>query len=204
MTHLIVQVDEALGLSVRPSKPLLWKLGGHPRLPPSQHLYSLACKLQQLCLAATLAPNQDAAALSPVKQLLMSATKGLPDDQHSDLALSTVSADMDQDNAERISDETALTVAANLSADAELRQALQEGIALFQLAVSRAAGQQDSVPMLSRLGSTSEDPTDAAVAIVDSLQHEMETRAQQVTRLLLAFLVAPNNGHCRISARSTY
>ena len=203
MTHLVIQVNEALGLNVRPSKPLLWKLGGHPRLPPSQHLYSLACKLQQLCLAATLAPNQDPAALGPVRQLLTSATKGLPDDQHTDSALSTVSADMDQDKAERIPDETALTVAANLSADVELRQALQEGIALFQLAVSRAAGQQGSVPMLSRLGSTSEDPTDAAAAIVDSLQHEMESRALQVTRLLLAFLAAPNNGQCQISARNT-
>ncbi len=204
MTHLVIQVNEALGLNVRPSKPLLWKLGGHPRLPPSQYLYSLACKLQQLCLAATLAPNQDPAALGPVRQLLTSATKGLPDDQHTDSALSTVSADdMDQDTAERISDETALTLAANLAADVGLRQALQEGIALFQLAVSRAAGQQGSVPMMSRLGSTSEDPTDAAAAIVDSLQHEMESRALQVTRLLLAFLAAPNNGQCQISARNT-
>ena len=185
----LVQVNEVLGLHTRPSKPLLWKLGGHPRLPPSQHLYSLACQLQQLCTVVSAASADDPAALSPVKQLLLSARTGTADDQRADAALSEGSADREQISAEGISDETALTVAANLAADMELRQALQEGTALFQLVVSQAALQPGSLPALGRLGSKAADPAAAAASIVDSLQREVLDRALKVISLLLASTV---------------
>ncbi len=175
-----------LGLHTRPSKPLLWKLGGHPRLPPSQHLYSLACQLQQLCMAASAASTDDPTALSPVKQLLSSARKGTADDQRTDAALSEDSAEREHISAEGIGDETAVMVGANLAADVELRQALQEGSALFQLVVSQAALQPGSLPALGRLGGVSAtDPAAAAASIVDSLHREVTTRALKVRTFLL-------------------
>ena len=173
-----------LGLHTRPSKPLLWKLGGHPRLPPSQPLYSLACQLQQLFMAASLASTEDSAALSPVKQLLLSARKGTADNQRADAALSEDSAEREQLSVEGISDETAVTVAANLAADVELRQALQEGAALFQLVVSQAALQPGSLPALGRLGGNAADPAVAALSIVESLRREILKKALKVRSLL--------------------
>ena len=86
----------------------------------------------------------------------------------------------EQISAEGIPDELALTVSANLAADMELRQALQEGSALFKLAVSYAAVQPGSMPALSRLGSNAADPVAAAASVVDSLQREVSGRAIQV------------------------
>ena len=182
----LAQVNEALGLHTRPSKPLLWKLGGHCKLPPSQHLYSLACRLQQLCMAASPASADDPAALIPVKQLLLSARSGTADNQHADAALSNGGMEREQTSSEGVSDETAVTVAANLAADVELRQALQEGSALFQLVVSQAALQPGSLPALGRLGGGAADPAAAAASIVDSLQSEIMGRALRVRSLLSA------------------
>ncbi len=173
-----------LGLHTRPSKPLLWQLGGHPRLPPSQHLYSLACQLQQLCMAASLASAEDPASLRPVKQLLLSAREGAAEDQHANAALSRDIAEREQGGVEGISDETAVTVAANLAADVELRQALQEGSALFQLVVSQEALRPGSLPALGRLGGSAADPAAAAASIVESLQREVLDRGLKVRSLL--------------------
>ena len=84
-------------------------------------------------------------------------------------------------------------MAAKLAADVELRRALQEGAALFQLAVSQAAGQPGSVPMLGRLGGDAADPSAAAASIVASLQREIVGRALQVDILIccLSFAAAP-------------
>ena len=185
--HFLAQVNEALGLHTRPSKPLLWKLGGHPRLPPSQHLYGLACKLQQLCMAVSLASTEDPAAIAPVKQLLPLATEALANGQHADAAVGGANVEGEQDGADACSTETAATVAANLAADVELRQALQEGVALFQLAVSQVAAPPGSLPALGRLGRLGyegADPAAAAASIVDTLQREVTGRAIQVIRLL--------------------
>ena len=175
-----MQVNEVLGLHTRQSKPLLWKLGGHPRLPPSQHLYGLACQLQQLCMAASLVSTEDSPALSPVKQLLLSARTGTADHQRADAAISRDGAEMEQISAEGISDETADTVAANLAADVELRQALQEGAGLFQLVVLQAALQPGSLPALGGLGGNAADPAVAALSILESLQREVLERGLKV------------------------
>ena len=134
-------------------------------------------------MAASLASTGDLNALSPVKQLLLSATRGAANDRHADAAPSMDIAMREQDSVEGIADETALTVAANLAADVELRQALQEGSALFQLVVSQAAVQPGTVPALGRLGSKAADPAVAAASIVDSLQREVTSRALKVSIL---------------------
>ena len=169
-----------LGLHTRPSKPLLWKLGGHPRLPPSQYLYGMACKLQQLCVVASLPSTEGPAALGPVKQLLLSATADAAATQHARAAFSRDDAESEPAAAEGIPDEMALMVSANLAADVKLRQALQEGSALFQLAVSHAIAQPGSLPALGRLGGNAADPVAAAASVVDSLQREVTGRAVQV------------------------
>lgn len=185
-----VQVNEALGLLARPSKPLLWKLGGHPRLPPSQHLYSLACSLQQLCMAASLSSNQGADALKPVKQLLVSAARAVAAAQHRDGGAGSETSNGGEGSEREISDELASTVAADLAADVELRRSLQEGVALFQLAVSWAAGQPGTGLMLGRLGANAAEPAAAAASIVDTLQREMEARALQVNAALSAMYMS--------------
>lgn len=143
-------------------------------------------------MAVSLASTEAPAALSPVKQLLLSATEGLANGQHSDAAVGGPSTEGEQDGADAFSDETAVTVAANLAADVGLRQALQEGSALFQLVVSRAAAQPGSLPALGRLGGLGyegADPSVAAASVVDILQREVTGRALQVIRLLcLAFV----------------
>ena len=131
-------------------------------------------------MAASPASTGDPAALSPVKQLLLSATRGAAVDQHADAAPSRDSTGREQEGAEGTADETALTIAANLAADVELKQALQEGLALFQLVVSQTVVQPGTVPALGRLGSSAADPAVAAASIVDNLQREVTSRALKV------------------------
>ena len=173
-------MNEALGLHARPSKPLLWKLGGHPRLPPSEYLYSLACQLQELCLATTLNPSQELVAPGATKRLLLSSIEAAADDQSMEYGIAAANGDIDHDADRRVPDEVAASMAVKLAADVELRRALQEGAALFQLAVSRAARQPSSLPMLGRLGGDAADPSAAAASIVASLQQEIMARALQV------------------------
>ena len=173
-------MNEALGLHARPSKPLLWKLGGYPRLPPSEYLYSLACQLRELCLEATLDPSQESVAPGAIKRLLLSSIETAADDQSMECGIAAANGDMDHDTDREVPDEVAASMAAKLAADVELRRALQEGTALFQLAVSRAAGQLGSVPMLGRLGGDAADPSAAAASIVASLQREIGARVLQV------------------------
>ena len=131
-------------------------------------------------MAASPASTGDPAALSPVKQLLLSARRGGAADRHADAADSSDDAGREQEGAEGIADETALTVAANLAADVELKQALQEGSALFQLVVSQTVVQHGAVPALGRLSSSAADPAVAAASIVDNLQREVTSRALKV------------------------
>ena len=173
------QVDEVLGLSARPSKPLLWKLGGHPRLPPTQHLYALSCRLQQLCAAATVSCDaQSVAALGPIKELLLA--KSAPEAAEQRQANLAMDVEIDTGSEQQISDELAASVAANLAADVELRRSLQEGVALFHLAVGRAAGQAGTALLAGKLASNIADPAAAAALLVSTLQHELEAKAAQV------------------------
>lgn len=176
------QVDEALGLNARPSKPLLWKLGGHPRLPPTQHLYALSCRLQQLCAAATVRyDTQSLAALNPIKKLLLSESASESAEQHEAHVAGAMDAGADTGLEQQISDELAASVAANLAADVELRRSLQEGVALFHLAVGRAAGQAGTALLAGKLASNIADPAAAAALLVNTLQRELEAKAAQVS-----------------------
>ena len=176
------QVDEALGLNARPSKPLLWKLGGHPRLPPTQHLYALSCRLQQLCAAATVrCDTQSMAALAPIKKLLLPDSAAASAEQRQADIAGTMDVGADLGSEQQISDDLAASVAANLAADAELRRSLQEGMALFHLAAGRAAGLADTALLAGRLASNIADPAAAAALLVNTLQRELEAKAAQVS-----------------------
>ena len=176
------QVDEVLGLGARPSKPLLWKLGGHPRLPPTQHLYALSCRLQHLCAAATVRHDGlSAAMLASVKGLLLPGSAPEAAEQHLADAAGALETGADKGPEQQISDELAASVAASLAADAELRRSLQEGVALFQLAVGQAAGQAGTALLSGRLASNAADPAAAAALLVDTLQHELEAKTAQVS-----------------------
>lgn len=167
------QVSAALGLQAgAPPKPLLWKAAGHPASPPSQELWEAAERLQRLCAAAAASSISQNTA---VVQLVARALQGLTD---AGMHAAGEAASEEEAVRQLAESRAAAVVAAALPADWELRRALQEGVALFAVALARASGHDQGQQLALPDGETAGELD--AVEVVELLQGRMEAAVKQV------------------------
>ncbi len=174
LSAVVEQVNTGLRLQGGPPpKPLLWRLGGHPRSPPSLELWRAASQLQLLCDATRLTPSGDFADSASVARLICRMRAGrLEGDEDT----SAVGPDGEREASK---DEVA-AVAAALSSDWGLRRALLEGSGLFVMAAALAAGRKDRLAASRLGGMVPEEAARNASEVVSTLQQRAESAVEQV------------------------
>lgn len=174
LSAVVEQVNTGLGLQGGPPpKPLLWRLGGHPRSPPSLDLWHAASQLQLLCDATRLPPSGDFGDSATVAGLISRMRAGRLE---GDEDMHAVGPDGERDASK---DELA-AVAAALSSDWGLRRALLEGSGLFAMAAALAAGRKDRLAAGRLDGVSPGDAAQATSEVVSTLQQRVENAVEQV------------------------
>lgn len=174
LSAVVEQVNAGLGLQCgTPPKPLLWRLGGHPRSPPSLELWHASSQLQLLCDATRLPPSGDYSDSASVAQLISRLRASRP---KADEDMNAVGPGGEQ----QVSKGKVAAVAAALSSDWGLRRALLEGSGLFAMAAALAAGRKDRLAASRLDGMGPGDATRNASEVVSTLQQRVESAVEQV------------------------